>query len=74
MTQYHMIWYEYRVGFHHDDDDDDDDETLRLILFVPVRQDHLIICSYTAEDMMIYHDDRSHGPNTESLRYGMIVA
>jgi hypothetical protein len=40
---------EYRVGFHDDDDDDDDDETLRLILLVPVRHDHLIIWSYTAE-------------------------
>jgi hypothetical protein len=43
--------YDYRVGFYHGDE-----TTLRLILLLPMRHDHVFIWSYTAEDMMIHHD------------------
>jgi hypothetical protein len=58
------IAYEYRVGFHDDgdgdddgddddvDDDDDDEITLCILLYVPMRHDHLIIWSHTADDVI----------------------
>jgi hypothetical protein len=61
---------EYRVGFHHHHHHLDE-TTLRVLRYVPVRHDHLIIRSYTAEGAMIDNDIRSYEADVDRMRHGI---